>query len=240
MTPRSGLALGRAGSWSDLTREACRAEVVSQRPAVPGAGARRPTRFWVASSGSSASTQTSSRPRSRMRARTPWSAGWSWSGPVRVEAAAGRTLQRCRWRGDLIAEVVAGINLEAGCKELGGSLDRGIDLEVEVLGEPRVVRSSKLVRVSALDDPLPGRGSQEPRKEPVDGDHEMDPARNHPSLASGVGHPDQETRPPTSRRRACRLRHSRPPAKSGCRRSSARSFGVSIARSRASRAAETS
>src|SRR4051812_4234435 len=74
------------------------------------------------------------------------------------KTAAGWAVERCRGRCDLIAEVVAEIDREAECEELWRRLDCCIDLEVEVLGEPGVVRSPQLVRVAALYDPLSPRG----------------------------------------------------------------------------------
>jgi len=137
-------------------------------------------------------------------------------------------------------EVVDQIDRKAGCEEIGGGLDGRIDLEVEVLGEPGGVGSPKLVRVAALDNPLPWRGDQQAGEKPVDRDDEVDAAWDDTGLASRVGHADDQAGPTTGRRPAPRLRHSPALTNGWCRRSSSRSSRVSIARARASRAAETS
>ena len=147
------------------------------------------------------------------------------------KAAAGWTGQRCRGRCDLTTEVVRQIHGEAGGQKPG-------DLEVEILGESGVVGSPKLVRVAALDHPLPRRSDQQSGEKPVDRDDEMDPANDDTAVASGTGHSDQKARPSTHGCPVRRLRHNPAPANGGCRRSSARSSGSSIARSLATRAAE--
>lgn len=82
-----------------------------------------------------------------------------WDKP---KAADGWTFQRPRGRRDLIAEVVAEIDREAGCEELRRRLDSSIDLEVKVVGEPGVVRPTQLVRVAALYDPPSRRRLEQP------------------------------------------------------------------------------
>lgn len=152
----------------------------------------------------------------------------------------GGPLQRCWSRGDLIAEIVGQVDAEAGRQQLGRCFDGGIDLEVEVLGKPRVFWPAQLVGVAAFHDPSSRRSRQQPTQEAVDRDHEVDPTRDDAGVAGLLAHPDEEAGSSSGRCSTRRGRHSPAPSKGGRRRSSSRSPRLSIARSRASRAAEIS
>ena len=140
----------------------------------------------------------------------------------------------------LVAEVIAEIDPEAGCEQLGYRLDGSIDPEVEVLGEPGIVGSPQLVGVATLDHPPSGRGLEQPGEEAVDRHDAVDATRDDADVPRGVGHSHEEAGPATSRRPTPRLGHRPAPENGACWRSSSRSSGVSMARARASRAAETS